>query len=39
MSEHDKKLYASDGNEISDEEIINKLIEYILNRTKYIQLY
>ncbi len=39
MSEYDIKLYDSDRNEISDEEIINKFIEYVLDRTKYIQIY
>ena len=39
MSEYDTKLYDSDRNEISDEEIINKFIEYVLDRTKYIQIY
>ena len=39
MSEYDTKLYDSDRNEISDEEIINKFIYYVLNRTKYIQIY
>lgn len=39
MSEYDTKLYDFSGNEIFDEEIINKFIQYVLDRTKYIQIY
>lgn len=39
MSSYNAKLYDYDGNQISDESIINKFIEFVFDRTKYIQIY
>lgn len=39
LSVYNTKLYDSDGNEVFDKSIINKFIDFVLDRTKYIQIY
>lgn len=39
MSEYRAYLYDSEGNELDDEELKERFINFILDRTKYIQMY
>ena len=39
MSVYYAKLYDSDGNEIFDKNVINRFVDFVLDRTKYIQVY
>ncbi len=39
LSVYNTKLYDSDGNEVFDKSIIDKFVDFVLDRTKYIQIY